>query len=38
MNEDILKAYDYNHVLYIAFATKIEHIIIEILEDNCQFW
>lgn len=34
MNEDILKAYDHNHELYVAFATKIELLLIEILKDN----
>jgi putative GTP pyrophosphokinase len=34
MNEDILKEYDNKYDLYKAFAIKIEHLIIEILENN----
>jgi ppGpp synthetase/RelA/SpoT-type nucleotidyltranferase len=34
MNEDILGAYDNNYDLYKTFATKLEHLIIEILEDK----
>lgn len=34
MEDDILKGYDQNHELYVAFATTIEHLVVEILEDN----
>jgi len=34
MNEDILSEFDQNIEVYLAFTKKIEHLVIEILEDN----
>ena len=34
MSEDILESYDRTYDLYMSFAAKIEHLMIELLENN----